>query len=109
MEAKLLKKTRKRFEIIHMPKGFTAHGERYEYNLFLLTDSTNEWYERYSQLGRKDAKIQFCEPNHIFETKKECIDFLQKKIISRLRSEGYLGRKDYLIEKLHKKVWYSCL
>jgi hypothetical protein len=107
MKTKLLKKTRKRFEIIHMPKGFTSCGNRYEFNLFKLTDSTNSWFERYSQLGRKDCKMQFCEPHHIFETEKECIERLQKIIISRLRDEGHLGRKDYVIKKLHKKVWHK--
>jgi hypothetical protein len=107
MKTKLLKKTRKRFEIIHMPKGFTSCGIRYEFNLFRLTDSTNDWYERYSQLGKEDCKTQFCIPNHIFKTEKECIEHLQKMIISRLRDEGHLSRKDYVIKKLHKKVWYK--
>ena len=106
MKTKLLKKSRKRFEIIHMPKGFTSWGNRYEYNLYKLTDSTNEWYERYAQLGRKDDNIQFQKDEFIFETESECIYYLKQCILNRLRGEGHLGRKDVWMEKKHKKVWH---
>jgi hypothetical protein len=106
MKTKLLKKVRKRFDIIHMPKGFTSCGERFEYNLYRLTDSTNQWYERYSQLGRKDSNIQFQKDEFIFQTESECIYHLKQCILDRLRSEGHLGRKDNHMKKSHKKVWY---
>jgi hypothetical protein len=106
MKTKLLKKSRKRFEIIHMPKGFTSCGNRYEYNLYKLTDSTNEWYERYAQLGRKDDNIQFQKDEFIFETESECIYYLKQCILNRLRGEGHLGRKDVWMKKKHKKVWH---
>lgn len=107
MKTKLLKKVRKRFEITHMPKGFSSCGERYEYNLFKLTDSTNQWYERYSQLGRKEGNMQFQKDEFIFETENESIAYLKQCILDRLRGEGHLGRKDYSLNKLHTKVWYK--
>ena len=106
MKTRLLKKVRRRFEIIHMPLGFTSFGERYEYNLFKLTDSTNEYWERYAQWGRKPGKIQFTKDHLIFETDKECIDHLKAEIIERLRGEGHLGRRDHRMKENHKKVWY---
>lgn len=106
MKTKLLKKSRKRFEIIHMPNGFTSWGNRYEYNLYRLTDSTNEWYERYAQLGRKDGNRQFQDDEFIFETESECIYYLKQCILSRLRGEGHAGRKDAWMKKQHKKVWH---
>lgn len=107
MKTKLLKKVRKRFEITHMPKGFSSCGERYEYNLFKLTDSTNSFYELCAQLGRKDSNIQYAPDHRIFETENECIYYLKQCIINRLRGEGYRGRKDYNLSKSHTKVWYK--
>ena len=106
MKVKLLKKARRRFEITHMPKGFTAFGNRYEYNLYRLTDSTNEFYERYAQLGRKDGNTQFQKDEFIFETESECIYYLKQCILNRLRSEGHRGCKDRSMKNAHKKVWY---
>lgn len=107
MKTRLLKKVRKRFEIIHMPKGFVECGKRYEYNLFKLTDSTNSWYERYAQLGYRSGELQFCEDHDILHTETECIHRLQRRIIDRLRSEGHRGRKDRVIKNAHFKVWYN--
>lgn len=109
MKTKLLKKVRKRFDIIWMPNGFTSFGERYEYNLYKLTDSTNSFYERFAQFGFKDGKRQFCKDEHIFQTKEECIDYLKQCIINRLRSEDHLGRKDRAMNSSHIKVWYNKL
>jgi hypothetical protein len=106
MKTKLLKKARKRFEIIHLPNGFTAFGTRYEYNLYKLTDSNNSWYERYAQLGRKDSDMQFPKDEFIFETEDECVNHLKKCIINILRKEGHLGRKDNFMVKSHKKIWH---
>lgn len=107
MKVKLLKKVRKRFEITHMPNGFTENGERYEYNLYKLTDSTNLWYERFAQLGKKPEGPQFSTIGFIFETQSECVYCLKKFILNKLRSEGHLGRKDNYMKKQHKKVWYK--
>ena len=95
MKAKLLKKARKRFQIIHMPLGFTAFGERYEYNLFKLTDSTNQYWESFVQCGKKPGERQFNQDQLIFETEKECVDRLKTEILDRLRREGYTGKKDH--------------
>ncbi len=106
MKTRLLKKVRKRFEITHMPKGFTYCGERFEYNLFRLTDSTNQYFDRFAQLGRKEGELQFQTDDKIFSSEKDCIYYLQRLIIAKLRSEGHLGRKDHYIKKAHKKVWW---
>ncbi len=90
-----------------MPNGFTSCGERYEYNLFKLTDSTNQYYERIVQCGRDESKTDQYSPEHyIFETEKECINCLKDFIIGRLRKEGHRGHKDHLMEKTTKKIWY---
>lgn len=107
MKVKLLKKIRKRFKIIHMPMGFTEFGERYEYNLFKLTDSTNEYWNRYVQCGRKPGEMQFQKDRLIFQTEKECVDHLKTEILEKLRREGFTGRKDSLMKSKHKKVWYK--
>lgn len=107
MKVKLLKKARKRFEIVHMPTGFTQFGDRYEYNLYRLTDSQNEFYDRYAQLGRVDKPTQFQKDEYIFETEKECLEYLKRCIINRLRSEGHIGRKDRIMKEKHNKVWYK--
>jgi hypothetical protein len=109
MKTKLLKKVRKRFDIIWMPNGFTSFGERYEYNLYKLTDSNNSFYERFAQLRHKDGNRQFCKDGHIFQTKEECINHLKQCILNRLRSEGHLGRKDRDMNNSHIKVWYNKL
>jgi hypothetical protein len=107
MKTKLLRKVRKRFEILHLPKGFTSCGERYEYNLFKLTDSTNEYYERFAELKVGNSKEkQFCHDEQIFYTEKECIDYLKSLIILRLKKEGYQGVKDKKMEAAIKKVWH---
>ena len=107
MKVKLLKKARKRFEIFHMPKGFVSCGERYEYNLFKLTDSTNSFYEPCAQLGRRDGDIQYAPDHRIFETENECIHYLKQCILNMLRSEGHRGIKDQNLNKSHFKVWYK--
>ena len=107
MKIKLLKKARKRFDIIHMPEGFTYSGSVYDYNLFKLVDHTNQFFEKYTQLGPKpNSDVQFCDKSRIFETEAECINYLKDLIISRLRSEGYRGAKDNKRKRKHRKVWY---
>jgi len=107
MKTKLLRKVRKRFEILHLPMGFTSCGERYEFNLFQLTDSTNQYYERYAQFKFDDSKEkQFCHDEQIFDTEKECIDYLKSLIIYRLKGEGHRGVKDKKMEDATKKVWH---
>jgi hypothetical protein len=108
MKVKLLKKVRKRFEIIHLPQGFVFEGDHYNCNLFKLVDNNKDicYKEIYVQLGRKPTGNQCCGNEEIFNTEIECINYLKFKIIRRLRSEGYRQRKDKTIEKVQKKVWY---
>ncbi len=107
MKIKLLRKVRKRFDIIHMPEGFTYSGSVYDYNLFKLVDHTNQFFEVYTQLGPKpNSDVQFCDKSRIFETEAECINYLKDLIISRLRSEGYRSAKDNKRKRKHRKVWY---
>ncbi len=108
MKVKLLKKVRKRFQITHHPKGISCYGEKYEFNLFILTDDTNSYYERTTQCGLNPSEdTQYCGPSRIFETEKECIDYLKLLIISRLRGEGLRGKKDKVIKSSAVKVWYN--
>ena len=107
MKVKLLKKARKRFDIIHMPEGFTYSGSVYDYNLFKLVDDTNQFFEVYTQLGTKPNSVaQFCGESRIFETEAECINYLKDVILHRLRSEGHRGTKDDKRKRKHRKVWH---
>jgi hypothetical protein len=106
MKVRLLKKARKRFDIIHMPEGFTYSGSVYDYNLFKLVDHTNQFFEVYTQLGPTNSVVQFCDKSRIFETEAECINYLKDVILHRLRSEGYRGTKDDKRKRKHRKVWH---
>lgn len=107
MKTKLLKKVRRRFRIIHMPKGYIdSCGGHYNYNLFKLEDSddTYGYNTVYAQLGKRENGRPFCDD--IFETKEECINYLKFRLINRLRIEGHKQRKDKIIEKAQVKVWH---
>jgi hypothetical protein len=105
MKVKLLKQIRRRFEIIHHPKGWIGfYGEHVNYNLYTLKDKKSGWYvswRRVVQLGKKETQFT----KNVFETEKECISFLKAEIIGILRSEGLRQRKDKAIQT-SKKVWY---
>lgn len=97
MKVKLLKKVRKRFEIIHLPNGFCAFGDTYNYNLFKLSDKKDTYKirDKYAQLGRiLNQKMQFTTMDAIFDTEEECIYYLKSLIIVRLKKEGFIGVKD---------------
>jgi len=103
MKTKLLREVRKRFEIIHMPDGFiSSDGDHSDYNLYKLIDYKG--FDRYAQKGHKLNGGQFSF--NVFETDRECIDFLLGEIISKLRQEGYRQRKDRVIKTKYKKVWH---
>lgn len=109
MKVKLLKKVRKRFSIVHMPNGFvfSLDGKHYDYNIFKLTDEKDSHGFRlsYAQLGLNTSETQQFASN-IFYTEKDCIEFLKREIIDRLRNEGHRGRKDKMPELKERKVWY---
>ena len=106
MKVKLLKKVRRRFEIVHCPKGIYYGGTHYNYNLFKLIDNSyGEGCDTWVQLGI-DNKVKRYTDN-VFDTEKECINFLKSAIIFRLRSEGHIGCKDKKIIKLQNKIWYK--
>ena len=105
MNVKLLKRVRKRFAITHHPKGIVSGGRIYDYNLYILTDVTNSYVSEAAQLGRKlNSQKQYC--SDIFETEKECIDFLKCEIIRRLKCEGYGNGKMRRVRESAKKVYY---
>jgi hypothetical protein len=106
MKAKLLRKIRKRFSIHHYPNGVSSFGEIYDYNIFELVDSTNSWGSRSVQLGRKMSKLQYVTDDRIFDTEKECIDYLKSDIVRILRKEGHIGKKDRDLKKF-EKVWFN--
>jgi hypothetical protein len=104
MKTILLKKVKKRFEIFHYPKGILFSKDYYGYNLFKLVDNDNSgYYDKYAQLGEAKNGRNFVD--EIFDTEKECIDYLKSRIIVRLKSEGYKQRKDKIIQNSVKKVW----
>jgi len=106
MKIKLLKKTRKRFQILHLPDGIiNNYGVHYNYNLYQLTDSKGFGIPDYAQLGKNELEErQFA--SHIFETHKECVDYLKQIIINRVKMDNYdMGRKNKQINKKIIKVW----
>lgn len=105
MKTKLLRKVRKRFQIIHMPNGYVdVGGEHYNYNLFKLEDRDDSWNDKYVQL-LNDKPDQFT--SKVFYTEQDCIDYLKSRIIARLRSEGHRQRKDKVIKNSQKKIWHK--
>jgi hypothetical protein len=108
MKVKLLKKVRKRFEIFHLPNGKMFDNIHYNYNLFELVDNDGGYwpYDKYAQLRAVSGKYKFCES--IFDTEKECIDYLRNNIIKILRSETYnQSSKSKRINNNRIKVWYK--
>ena len=110
MKVKLLKETRKRFDIIHFPNGKVSDGEHYDYNIFQLVDNNDSGFylhsDIYAQLGEKPGVKMWCED--IFNTEKECIDFLKERIVKYLRNESYKqSSKSKRINNNKTKVWYK--
>jgi hypothetical protein len=69
MSTKLLKKVRKRFEILHLPKGVVFGKDYYDYNLFQLVDLEDDYYSSvYVQLGGKYNYNKFVDV--IIDTEK---------------------------------------
>jgi hypothetical protein len=107
MKIKLLKKIRKRFEINHHPKGMIINDKRIDSNIFELIDKGDRFeYTWLVNVGEKKMENIY---NNIgsFRTERECIDYLKNTIIIILRKEGFRGKKDKLITKNFKKVWYN--
>ena len=102
MKTKLLKKVRKRFDITHYPKGIMICNTHYNYNLYVLTDKTNSFYQIYAELGSN----KFTGHKEIFTTEKQCIDYLKSVIIKRLIHEGYSKNRNNRLINKSKKVWY---
>ena len=103
MKTRLLKKIRKRFVITHFPKGVVdSWGKHHDCNFFELKDNDNEFFALCVQC--KIQPYRYC--NEVFDTEKECIDFLKNRIIERLRASGYRGRKDKIIKKSERKIWW---
>lgn len=106
MKVKLLKKVRKRFEIIHYPKGFYSCNEFYNYNVFRLNDKNDILITR--------GDVQYCKTitekkygSVYYFTEIECINYLKSKIVAILKSEGYASANRSRINKTSKKIWYN--
>ncbi len=84
-----------------------SDGRHYDYNLFKLTDKSESyhWYDVYAQLGESKSRNQYVK--EIFNTEKECINYLTGTIIKKLRTEGYRGRKDNVTKLKVTKVWHK--
>lgn len=111
MKVKLLKKVRKRFEIIHHPNGVLIDNRHYDYNLFELIDNDKTYcnHVTYAQLGYKllgEGK-NYCGSENTFNTESGCINFLKGRIIRRLRAEGHQSCKDKKVINSSRKVWYN--
>lgn len=113
MKIKLLKKFRKRFDIIHFPKGIRVGNDFYDYNVFRLTDKENEYWRVYCQLNQEvygtpktdKVRIPFCPDSA--NSEKECINILIERMLFELRSEySQLGSKGHS-RIPSTKVWYN--
>lgn len=104
MKTKLLKKARKRFSIVHYPKGYISNGIHFKNNTFKLFDARKDsYYSPYRILVTVNS-INSDAKN--FNTEQEAINYLKSYIINILRDEGHKQRKDNEIIKAYKKVWY---
>jgi hypothetical protein len=106
MKTKLLKKVRKRFSIVHYPKGYISDSNyHFDHNTFKLFDKKidSEYFPH-----RERVTVNTCSFNYdkSFNTEQEAINYLKGQIIKILREEGYKQRKDNEIIKSYKKVWY---
>lgn len=107
MKTKLLKKVRKRFAIVHLPNGFVAFGNHFNYNLLKLVDNYNEYNDEYAQIGWKPGGTQFSHNDQIFDTREQAINYLKDRIIIKLKMEGYLNKQDREILNQTKKIWHT--
>jgi hypothetical protein len=100
MKVKLLKKVRKRFQIVHYPNGLCGFESK---DIFKLSDNQNSYFSIWAQC-HKDGDPLFCEDT--FPTKSECVNFLLGEIIKKLREEGHRQRR--FIKKYEMKlIWYN--
>lgn len=113
MKAKLLKKVRRRFSILHQTKTSSVDGQIIDINMFKLIDSEDpEGY--YNEKAKvvpnlstdRNGKYHEYSSTWTFKTNEECVNFLKNYIIVRLRSEGYRQRRDRVVTKSIKKIWY---
>jgi hypothetical protein len=106
MKTKLLKKVRKRFSIVHYPKGYLDDNVHKEENTITLYDEKldSEFFPHRESVVITSNPLSTSKAT--FHTEKEAINFLMKKIIATLRREGHKQRKDIELKKTYKKVWY---
>lgn len=109
MKTKLLKKSRKRFTIEHLPAGYIGcRGDIYDYNLFRVLDIKRRFYDfdNYVQVGINIKGSQFC--NRIVDTEVEAFNICKQIIIDTLNKEFFMfKRKNQVIHSKIKKVWYQ--
>ena len=107
MKVKLLKKVRRRFSIVHMPKGLITSARHFKHNLYEMTDRENSYATVYAQLGKTvTTGNQFCDDDEIFDTAAECINYLKARIIKILISEGHRNAIMRRAIGSQKKVWH---
>jgi hypothetical protein len=106
MKVKLLKKVKKRFKIMHMPKGVILFDEHLEGNLYVLIDEEHCWRGSgvYVEIKKpeEDLKTGF---DKAFYTENEAIDYLKSRMIERLKREGYGTSKKNIVRKSYKQIW----
>lgn len=106
MKAKLLKKARKRFSIVHLPNGFLSGGEHYNFNIFQLIDDKATFGIGNYMFQVSEGTGLMCKfVERTYNTEQECIYAIQRQIIKRLRCEGFKQRRDRKIYT--KKIWYN--
>jgi hypothetical protein len=105
MKIKLLKKVRRRFKIIHCPKGIVRCNELYEGNYYELIDKENSWRNITVQV-KSEVNWTYVSNQHL-SSDKEAIDYLKKKIIDRLKGGGYGTNKSKTTKAIaaQKQIW----
>lgn len=91
---------------MHYPDGIIFDKEHYKYNLYTLEDSNGDamFSTVYAQLGKRADGRKWTDD--IFETDKECIEYLKQRIIKRLIKEGHQNRKMRQLPLKSKQVWW---
>lgn len=105
MKTKLLKKVRRRFTIMHYPKGRRLWNNFFEANLFYLQDNKSSFNSQFVQVVEEPKQSIHIGRN--FSNEQDAINHLKNKIIKILKSEGYGNSKEQKAKLAAKKVWWT--
>ena len=97
MKTKLLKKVRKRFEILYYPEQSYSHIlDKYQTDTLVFVDN-DERYGGYEMSNLKKDSIEY----------NQAIDIMKKQIISTIKKDYKKYSKHYKNNIKVEKIWYG--